>query len=174
MRRVYFYVAPSIPISTEARGRARMFRHHVEADSAELERALAALGRLPAALAFKGATGRQRALKALRQRLEPHAQLVHAEGNGAMWRLLQYGPSLLKASSHLDPGLLQDAVAATFLVIGRVEGQAHTQSGIWGLAVADHAIGRFYQRSPHLECRRRSMRRIRICCGSISAHSRLR
>jgi hypothetical protein len=126
-----------IPISTEARGKLRLWRREVAERQGALDRVLE---RKPFRLLvddflYRGSEkGRLRALMKLRQKLDPvtaGARVARLHGKAAaMWAAISVS---------------EDGAAVDYLVIDAV---GKISRGPWNIRASDHALARFYQRSP--------------------------
>jgi hypothetical protein len=127
----------SIPISTEARGRLRIWRRNQAARQAELERVLEAkqLRLLADDFVHRGSEkGRMRALLRLRREIDPVTEGICAAR-------LHDNPSALWATIGIEP----EGAEVAYLMISAARGISR---GPWNLKCTDHALGRFFQRSP--------------------------
>jgi hypothetical protein len=145
-------------IDTATRGILRRFRQRLAEREACLERAVHSSGFTADTtdFVFKGTTGRERALKRLRQRLEPCGAVFQGSGRTGPYPWVLFltfeagGPAAKETptSRRLAPGEHQDCVVACYLAIYRDAVDSRViASGLWSIIIPDHALGRAIQRS---------------------------
>jgi hypothetical protein len=144
------------PVSTEARGKLRLWKAGASAGCAQLDRAIKS-GRI-AQFGFDLAkrrfeVERRRMVRAARNLLGPAAHLEGASLKGRSPHLLftVLRPRDSGLIDRVDPSDDQLVVAVEYLVVGTSPRSSGWSSGLWTMEVPDHALHRVYQRDPRAD-----------------------
>jgi hypothetical protein len=150
--------ADKIPISTEARGKVRLWRRQALARFKRIDAVIASAACRQASrdFAHKKGKGRLRALPKLRKLMaEANFEGGHVEDPAfVLWSFLHPRESVVRPGEGVSPARLQDGVCVDFVAIGatwdhtREKLSTGQSRGLWSLEVRDHALGRLAQRDP--------------------------
>lgn len=119
-------------------------RHRLDTEADALAKAASKLSpEVVAALAFKGAPGRMRALHRILASMPSPPTFIDSAGRYVCWRYFRPQATVLVG----DEDKQDSALIVSALVIGLARGRPTRYEMPWGLIVSSHALGRLLQRT---------------------------